>query len=77
MVDTISHFFFIGTLQDVNDYFITLSDADVHDSRESPSLREKYILDSKKYGVRSNRKRVHIRLEDVISLSLLDDVIEY
>jgi hypothetical protein len=34
-------------------------------------------MESKKYGVRINRKRVHIRLEEVVCLSKLDDVIEY
>ena len=77
VVDTTSHFVFIGTLQECTDYLLTLSDADVHDRRESPSMNEKYIIDAKKYGVRRNRQRVHIRLEEVISLSLLDDVIEY
>ncbi len=77
IVDTISHFIYIGKLEDVGDYFLTLRDADVHDRRESPSMNEKYILDSKKYGVRCNRKMVHIRLQEVISISSLDDVIEY
>ena len=77
IVDTGSHFIYIGKLEDVSDYFLTLRDADVHDRRESPSMNEKYILDSKKYGVRCNRKMVHIRLQEVISISLLDDVIEY
>ena len=77
VVDTVSHFIFIGKLEDVSDYFITLRDVDVHDRRESPSMNEKYVLDSKKYGIRCNRKHVHIRLQEVISISLLDDVIEY
>ena len=77
VVDTVSHFIFLGKLEDVSDYFITLSDADVHDRRESPSMNEKYVLDSKKYGIKCNRKLVHIRLQEVISISLLDDVIEY
>ena len=77
VVDTTSHFVFIGRLQDCTDFLLTLCDADVHDRRESPSMNEKYIIDAKKYGVRRNRQRVHIRLEEVISLSLLDDVIEY
>ena len=77
VVDTTSHFVFIGKLQDCSDFLLTLSDADVHDRRESPSMNEKYIIDARKYGVRRNRRRVHIRLEEVISLSLLDDVIEY
>jgi len=77
VVDTTSHFVFIGKLLECTDYFLTLGDADVHDRRESPSLNEKYIIDARKYGVRRNRRRVHIRLKEVISLSLLDDVIEY
>ena len=77
IIDTASHFIFIGRLQDSSDHFVTLRDADAHDRRESPSMNEKYVIDAKKYGVRCNRRCVHIRLEEVISLSLLDDVIEY
>jgi hypothetical protein len=40
-------------------------------------MNEKYIMEAKKFGVRCNRKRVQIRIEEVISMSLLDDVIEY
>ena len=77
VVDTNSCFLYIGKLREVSDRFVTLKDADVHDCRQSPSMNEKYILDSKKYGVRYNRRLVHIRLEEVISVSLLDDAIEY
>ncbi len=77
VVDTNSNFLYIGKLEDVSDRFVTLRDADVHDCRESPSMNEKYIIDAKKYGVRVNRKLVHVRLEEVISMSLLDHVIEY
>ena len=77
VVDTSSDFIFIGKLMDIDEYFVTLVEADVHDRRESPSMNEKYIMDSKMYGVRCNRRRVHIRLDRVISISALDDVIEY
>ena len=77
VVDTNSNFLYIGKLEDVGDHFLILREADVHDRRESPSMNEKYIMEAKKLGVRSNRKRVHIRIEEVISISLLDDVIEY
>lgn len=77
VVDTTSHFVFIGKLLECTDHFLTLGDADVHDRRESPSMNEKYIIDARKYGVRCNRQRVHIRVKEVISLSLLEDVIEY
>jgi len=77
VVDTNSNFLYIGKLEDVGDHFLILRDADVHDRRESPSMNEKYIMEAKKFGVRCNRKRVQIRIEEVISMSLLDDVIEY
>jgi small nuclear ribonucleoprotein (snRNP)-like protein len=77
VLDTSSDFIYIGVLEDMSDHFIILKDADVHDRRESPSMNEKYIIDAKKYGIRCNRKLVHVRLEEVISFSLLDDVIDY
>ena len=77
VVDTSSNFLYIGKLEEVGDDFVILRDADVHDCRQSPSMNEKYIMEAKKFGVRCNRRRVHIRLQEVISMSLLDDVIEY
>ena len=77
VVDTASYFMFIGRLVEVSERFLILEDADVHDRRESPSSNEKYVVESKKYGVRINRKRVHIRFDEVVCLSRLDDVIEY
>jgi len=77
VLDTTSSFLYIGRLREVTDNFIVLEDADVHDSRESPSTKEKYVVDSKKLGVKINRRRVHIRFQEVISLSSLEDVVEY
>jgi CO dehydrogenase nickel-insertion accessory protein CooC1 len=77
VVDTDSDYLYIGKLLGVSGPFITLGEADVHDRRESSSMNEKYVLESKKYGVRSNRREVHIRMERIVSYSLLDDVIEY
>lgn len=77
VVDTDSHYLYIGKLLGVSGPFITLGEADVHDRRESSSMNEKYVLESKKYGVRSNRREVHIRFQRMVSYSLLDDVIDY
>jgi hypothetical protein len=77
VVDTDSDYLYIGKLLGVSGSFIILGDVDVHDRRESSSMNEKYVLESKKYGVRSNRREVQIRLERMVSYSLLDDVIDY
>lgn len=77
VVDTDSDYLYIGKLLGVSGSFISLGDADVHDRRESSSLNEKYVLESKKYGVRTNRREVHIRFQRLVSYSLLDDVTDY
>ena len=77
VVDTKTDFIYIGKLIKISNAYITLGDVDVHDSRETPTLKEKYILDARKYGVRQNRKLVHVRINEVISISLLEDIIEY
>jgi hypothetical protein len=77
VVDTDSDYLYIGKLLGVSGPFITLGDADVHDRRESSSSNERYVVESKKYGIRSNRREVHIRLQRLVSLSLLEDVMDY
>lgn len=77
VVDTTSPYIYIGKLVDITENMLTLRDADVHDSRESATMNEKYVMETKKYGVRSNRHLVHIRFDKIISLSKLDDVVEY
>jgi hypothetical protein len=77
VVDTDSDYLYIGKLLGVTGPFITLGEADVHDRRESSSMNEKYILESRKYGVRSNRREVRIRFQRMVSYSLLDDVTDY
>ena len=77
VIDTDSDYLYIGKLLGVHGPFITLGEADVHDRRESASMNEKYVLESKKYGLRSNRREVHLRFQRMVSYSLLEDVIDY
>jgi hypothetical protein len=77
VIDTDSDYLYMGKLLGVHGPFVTLADADVHDRRESSSMNEKYVLESKKYGLRSNRREVHLRFERIVSYSLLEDVIDY
>jgi len=77
VIDTDSDYLYVGKLLGVHGSFITLGEADVHDRRESSSMNEKYVLESKKYGIRSNRREVHLRFQRMVSYSLLEDVIDY
>ncbi|MCK5004586.1 MAG: hypothetical protein KAS21_05835 [Candidatus Aminicenantes bacterium] len=74
VVDTRSSWIYIGTLENIGDNSIELSDVDVHDSKDTPTTKEIYLLDSKKTGIKSNRDRTFVNLDYIISFSPLEDV---
>jgi len=77
VVDTDSRFVYLGRLDRVEPEFVVMKDVDVHDRRESPSTKEQYIMDTKKFGVKPNRKEVSVRKTMVISISTLDDILSF
>ena len=77
VIDTDSMFVYLGTLDRVEDHFVVLKDVDAHDRRESPSTKEQYIMETKKFGVKPNRKEVKVRKQLVVSISKLDDILGY
>ncbi|MEQ9407873.1 MAG: hypothetical protein RIK87_09095 [Fuerstiella sp.] len=76
VIDVESLFVFVGTLTDISEQTVTLRDVDVHDLRDSKTTRERYVLDSRRDGVRVNRRRVQILRQQVVSISALEDVLE-
>jgi small nuclear ribonucleoprotein (snRNP)-like protein len=77
VVDTDSSFVYLGTLKSVDDLFVVMTDVDAHDRRESPSTKEQYVIDTKRYGVKANRREISIRKDKVVSVSKIDDVVSY
>jgi hypothetical protein len=77
VVDTDSRFVYLGTLDRVEDHFVVLKDVDAHDRRESPSTKEQYIMETKKFGVKPNRREVNVRKHLIVSVSKLEDVVGY
>lgn len=76
VIDAISEFVFTGTLVGGDHRYLFLADADVHDLRDSKTTRDEYVVEIRRYGVRPNRSRVHVSRDQVVSLSLLSDVVE-
>lgn len=76
VVDVESPFVYVGKLADVFDKSLQLKNADVHDLRDSATTREEYVRECRLHGVQPNRKSVLVRLDKVVSVALLDDVIE-
>ncbi len=76
VVDVESMFVFLGRLKEIRDKTLVLRQADVHDLRDSTTTREAYVREARLHGVTPNRSGVLIRMEQVVSISLLSDVIE-
>lgn len=77
VLDTRGPLVYLGRLEGADGYCFTLADVDVHDMQDGHTPKEKYILDARKFGIKKNRTRVLVRRDEVVSLSLLEDVIEY
>lgn len=74
VLDTSTSWIYIGVLEEILPGSLVLSEVDVHDSSETSSSKEKYVLDSKTTGIKSNRDLVYVNLEYVVSFSPLDSV---
>jgi small nuclear ribonucleoprotein (snRNP)-like protein len=76
VVDLRSTFVCIGTLQGLDDSYLQLKNADLHDLRDTETSRENYVAASKTTGIKRNRKRVLVVRADVVAISRLDDVVD-
>lgn len=75
VIDVESMFVYLGRLHEVRDKTLILKQADAHDLRDSTTTREVYVRDARVHGIQPNRKTVYVRLEKVVGIALLDDVI--
>lgn len=76
VVDVEPPFVYLGRLHAIHEKTLVLKAADVHDMRDSTTTREVYVREARVHGIQPNRKTVYIRLEKVVSVSPVDDVIE-
>ncbi len=76
VLDFRSHFVCLGTLRKVDDHFLELRNADMHDLRDTETSRENYVAASVATGIKRNRKRILVSRADVVAISKLDDVVE-
>jgi small nuclear ribonucleoprotein (snRNP)-like protein len=76
VVDLRSPFVCLGTLMGIDDVFLVLTDADLHDFRDTATTRENYVAAAKATGIKVNRKRVLLVRGDVAGISRLEDVVE-
>jgi small nuclear ribonucleoprotein (snRNP)-like protein len=76
VVDLRSEYVCLGTLQQVDELFLEMRNADLHDLRDTDSTRELYVAESKRTGIKRNRKRVLLVRAEIVALGRLEDVVE-
>lgn len=76
VVDLSSTFVCLGRLVRYDDHFLELKNADLHDLRDTDTTRENYVVESVATGIKRTRKRVLIRRDQMVAISLLEEVVE-
>jgi hypothetical protein len=77
VLDVSGPYLYVGTLEDVTADMFVLREADAHYRLDSTTTSERYILETRKNGLRVNRARICVLRPVVMSISLLDDVVLY
>jgi len=76
VIDLSSTFVCLGKLTRYDDHFLELKNADIHDLRDTDTTRENYVAESVSSGIKRNRKRALVRRDQMVAISLLDDVVD-
>lgn len=76
VVDMRSEFVCLGTMTRVDDYFVEMKNADLHDLRDTDTTRENYTADARATGIKRNRKRVLLLRSEIVAVAQLEDVVD-
>jgi small nuclear ribonucleoprotein (snRNP)-like protein len=76
VIDLRSPFVALGTLQRVDEQFMELKNADLHDLRDTDTTRENYVAASANTGIKRNRKRVLVLRGEMVAVARLEDVVD-
>jgi small nuclear ribonucleoprotein (snRNP)-like protein len=76
VIDCRSEFVCLGTLTAVDELFLDVRNADLHDLRDTQTDRENYVAAAVATGIKRNRKRVLVSRHDVVAISRLPDVVD-
>jgi hypothetical protein len=76
VVDMRSEFVCLGTIVRVDDFFVEMKNADLHDLRDTDTTRENYTAASRATGIKRNRKRVLLLRSEIVAVARLEDVVD-
>ena len=76
VVDLRGEYVCLGTLRRIDEHFLELRNADLHDLRDTDTNRELYVAESVATGIKRNRKRVLLVRGDMVAIARLEDVVD-
>lgn len=76
VVDLQGSYVCLGRLTGIDEHFLELRNADLHDLRDTDTSRENYVADSVATGIKRNRKRVLVARREVVAVSAFEDVVD-
>ena len=76
VIDLRSPFVALGTLLRIDEQFLELRNADLHDLRDTDTTRENYVVASASTGIKRNRKKVLVLRGEMVAIARLDDVVD-
>jgi small nuclear ribonucleoprotein (snRNP)-like protein len=76
VIDLRSEYVCLGTLSRVDDHFVELKNADLHDLRDTDTTRENYVAASVATGIKRNRKKVVLTRHEMVAISRFEDVVD-
>ncbi len=74
VIDLSSPYVCLGTLERLDERWLELRHADLHDFRDTDTTREVYVAESRATGIKRNRKRVILARAEVVAVSRFEDV---
>jgi hypothetical protein len=76
VIDLRSTYVCLGTLKKIEPDYLELSNADLHDLRDTETTRENYIAKAMATGIQRNRKKLWLMRAEIIAIARLEDVVE-
>jgi hypothetical protein len=76
VIDLRSEYVCLGTLTRVDEHFLELKNADLHDLRDTDTTRENYVAESCATGIKRNRKRMLLARAEMTAIAALADVVD-
>ena len=74
VIDLRSPYVCLGTLLRIDEHFLELKNADLHDLRDTETTRENYVAASHETGIKRNRRRLLLMRTEIVAVARLSEV---